>query len=155
MSACPIWCTPLLIRTARIGRRDVLKEKDLKKGVEAPPTPTTSSRRRSSSSATEDADQYGLSQLFQPDNAPRGVMATVPEEGGIKMEDTSIRTKFKVAPMQDTGDWDENIVFGVKYIVLGMKLSSCSQCCVFLCVPIVMKICLKRSQLSLLMQLVR
>lgn len=75
-------------RTARIGRRDFLKEKDLKEPATASPV----SRRRSSSSAVaEDADQYGLSQLFQPDNVPRGM------EGYVKTEDSSVRTKFKVA----------------------------------------------------------
>jgi hypothetical protein len=78
-------------RTARIGRRDVLKEKELKKVLDPVATPIITPRRRSSSSAVEDSDQYGLSQLFQPDNAPRG-MTTVPEE-----EDGHVRSKFKVA----------------------------------------------------------
>ena len=94
----------------------------MKKTTEPPLTPTAPSRRRSSSSATEDTDQYGLSQLFQPDNAPRGVMATVPEEGSVKMEDTSVRTKFKVAP-----------IFSLKIDEL-----------MLLCVPKFMKICSKR-----------
>ncbi len=84
-------------RTARIGRRDVIKEKDTRKKLErvlASGASATSIRRRSSSGAGagggEETDQYGLSQLFQPDNAPKD------EGAGREAEDTAVRTKFKV-----------------------------------------------------------
>ena len=81
-----------LPRSARIGRRDIVKEKDMKKKVEVTPQPP---RRRSSSGAggEESSDQYGLSQLFQPDNVPKGAHP----EGE---DNTTVRTKFKVAALK-------------------------------------------------------
>lgn len=86
-----------------------------------PAVPTSSGGRRRSSGGTGHGDggqdQYGLSQLFQPDNAPRVVIATpivgmatstvgvavppdldTPKEdmGVVKTEGNTFRTKFKV-----------------------------------------------------------
>ena len=77
-------------RSARIGRRDVIKEKDMKKKLDG--SGVGVARRRSSSGVAgtpEDAD-YGLSQLFQPDNAPKM------EPGAEVAEDAMVRSKFKV-----------------------------------------------------------
>ncbi len=76
----------------------------------APPTTTASnsSKRRVSSTLSHGdstEDQYGLSQLFQPDNAPKphpGVgsaeLSAVKEEPGVvKTEGNTFRTKFKVS----------------------------------------------------------
>ncbi len=89
-------------RTARIGRRDVIKEKDTKKKVELPgvlPGIMAVPPRRRSSSGTggseESSDRYGLSQLFQPDNAPSEASGEL---------DNSVRTKFKVNLHTDTSD---------------------------------------------------
>lgn len=92
------------LRTARIGRRDVIKEKDLKKKVDpvtptaaaaAVTTPPVSRRRFSSGTSVGEDDQYGLSQLFQPDNVPRG---------SVSEENSSIRTKFKVVQLQRSSE---------------------------------------------------
>lgn len=112
-------------RSARIGRRDILKDSILKKKLGGAPvgvpavSPSTGVRRRSSSGAghAEGEDQYGLSQLFQPDNVPKVVIATpivstatsalgvaTPTEPDaakedlnvVKTEGNTFRTKFKV-----------------------------------------------------------
>lgn len=83
--------TPLSHRSARIGRRDVIKEKDMKKELDG-----SGVRRRSSSGVggtPEDAD-YGLAQLFQPDNAPK--MGVASEPGADAAEDAMVKSKFKV-----------------------------------------------------------
>lgn len=51
-------------------------------------------RRLSSSTGGEESDQYGLSQLFQPDNVQKGALLS---DEAIKEEDSTVRTKFKVA----------------------------------------------------------
>ncbi len=86
-------------RSARVDRRE--KEKELKKkDPSTPVTPTSGGgggRRRSSSGVGgEGGDQYGLSLLFQPDNAPKGGVTPITEEAELKVKDTAVRTKFKV-----------------------------------------------------------
>lgn len=96
-------CIVVFIRSARIGRRDVIKEKDMKKKLEVTSVASTpgGGRRRSSSSSgawTEETDQYGLSQLFQPDNAPKVGATTEEVQSVMKEEANTVRTKFKVTP---------------------------------------------------------
>ena len=99
ISFCTCRCVCLFLflidyRSARQIRREQMKESDLKKKVGQ--HPLAFSRRLSSGSGTHptssESDQYGLSQLFLPDNPPKKESETESAMEGVKLEEDGTTT---------------------------------------------------------------